>query len=161
MPPVSILDPATLDCNHVLFSREQIYRLLPQQYEFSQLDAIIHIDVPTGTFAAYRDVRPDEWWCRGHMPQQPIFPGVLMVESAAQLSSFAQSQFAPTGDDSVMGFGGIDRCKFRDSVFPPARVILVGRATDLRIRKFTCDIQGFVDGKMVFEAEIAGIRLKL
>ncbi len=161
MPPLAIIDPESLNCENVLFTREQIYRILPQQYEFSQLDAIIHVDPATVTFAAYRDIRPDEWWCRGHMPKQAIFPGVLMVESAAQLSSFAQTQLVPTGDDTIMGFGGIDKCKFRDSVFPPSRVILVGRSVDLRIRKFKCEIQGFVKGRMVFEAEISGIRLKI
>jgi 3-hydroxyacyl-[acyl-carrier-protein] dehydratase len=155
-----ILDPASLDCEDVLFDREQIYKTLPQKYEFAQLDAVIHAD-PTGeTFAAYRDVRADEWWCRGHMPQQAIFPGVLMIECAAQLSAFAQLTLREMGD-FVMGFGGIDAAKFRDSVFPPSRIIFIGKALDTRMRKFSCQIQAFVSDRMVFEGTITGIRLKI
>ena len=73
MPPTKILDPASLDCENVIYSREQIYEVLPQKYEFAQLDAVIHVDSEAETFAAFRDVRADEWWCRGHMPQQAIF----------------------------------------------------------------------------------------
>lgn len=160
MPPAQILDPTSLDCDNVLFSREQIYEVLPQKYEFAQLDAIIHADPEALTFAAYRDVRADEWWCRGHMPQQAIFPGVLMIECAAQLSAFAQHALRPTVD-FIMGFGGIDGAKFRDSVIPPARIIFAGRALDTRERKFSCGVQAFVDGRMAFEGRITGIRLKL
>lgn len=159
MPPTSIIDPDSLDCDRVLYTKEQIYEVLPQKYEFAQLDAIIHGDTEAAQFAAYRDIREDEWWCRGHMPQQPIFPGVLMVECAAQLAAFAQKILVPEGD-GVMGFGGVEKGKFRDSVYPPSKLILVGRAIDLRLRKFRCEIQGFVNGRMAFECEIAGIRLK-
>ncbi|MBK8269654.1 MAG: beta-hydroxyacyl-ACP dehydratase [Planctomycetes bacterium] len=159
MPPAPILDPAALDCGKVLFSREDIYKLLPQQFEFSQLDGIIHMDNENLVYAAYRDVRPDEWWCRGHMPQQPIFPGVLMVESAAQLSAFIQQKLIP--DEGIMGFAGINDAKFRDSIFPPARIILVAHVIDKRMRKFQCLVQAFVNGRMAFEGIIAGTKLKI
>jgi len=160
MPPTPIVDPDSIRCDELLYTREQIYQILPQQFEFSQLDGIVLADKEAMVFAAYRDVRPDEWWCRGHMPQQAIFPGVLMIEAAAQLSAFAQQLIVPT-PGAIMGFAGVDRAKFRDSIFPPARVILIGRPTDTRLRRFQCEIQGFVDGKMAFEAAISGIRLKI
>ncbi|MFQ5429351.1 MAG: 3-hydroxyacyl-ACP dehydratase FabZ family protein [Phycisphaerae bacterium] len=160
MPPLPIVDPSSLDCDRVLYGREDIYDVLPQRFEFAQLDGIIHADIEAGRFAAFRDVRSDEWWCRGHMPQQPIFPGVLMVECAAQLCAFAQSLLVPK-NGPVMGFGGIQDAKFRDSVYPPARLIFVGCAIDRRIRRFISEVQAFVDGRMVFEGRIAGIRLKL
>ena len=144
----------------MLFCKEQIYEVLPQKYEFAQLDGIIHADSEAMTFAAFRDVRADEWWCRGHMPQQAIFPGVLMIECAAQLSAFAQHALHPISG-FIMGFGGIDGAKFRDSVMPPARIIFAGKSLDTRERKFICAVQAFVDGRMAFEGRISGIRLKL
>lgn len=160
MPPVAILDPNSFDCDRPLYTREQIYAVLPQQFEFAQLDGFLHADTERGTFAAYRDVRDDEWWCRGHMPQQPIFPGVLMVESAAQICAFAEKLVFPE-NKHVMGFGAIDKAKFRDSVYPPARVIFVARSISERSRKFICEIQAFVAGKMAFEGRITGMRLKI
>lgn len=159
MPPVPLLNLGSLDCDRVLYTKDQIYGALPQRFEFAQLDAVIHIDAEAAEIAAYRDVRADEWWCRGHMPEQPIFPGVLMVECAAQLASFIRHILRPD-DTEIIGFGGIDKAKFRESVYPPARVILVGRAIDKRPRRFICEFQSFVEGKMVFEGQISGIRLK-
>lgn len=159
MPPSPILDPVALDPERIVYSKEQIYAVLPQKFEFAQLDGFIHADVEAATFAALRTVRDDEWWCRGHMPQQPIFPGILMIECCAQLCAFAQQLVIP--DTSVaMGFGGIDKVRFRDSVYPPAQVILIARVTDARRRKFVCDVQAFAKGKMAFEGTITGIRLK-
>lgn len=160
MPPTAIIEPADLDCDNILYDRARIYELLPQRHEFSQLDSIIHIDCEAGVFAAFRDIREDEWWCRGHMPQQAIFPGVLMVEAAAQLCAFTQKMLYK-GDLGVMGFGGITDAKFRESIYPPARIILVGHVDDSRARRYTCTVQAFVDGKMAFEGVIRGIALKI
>ncbi|MBX3395648.1 MAG: beta-hydroxyacyl-ACP dehydratase [Phycisphaerae bacterium] len=159
MPPPPILDAAQLDCSRILYSRDEIYEVLPQQFEFSQLDGIIYADDANMVYAAYRDVRADEWWCRGHMPQQPIFPGVLMIESAAQLSAFMQKKVAP--EDGIMGFAGVYDAKFRDSIFPPNRIVLVGQVIDARVRKFQTKVQAFVRGNMAFEGIIAGTKLKL
>lgn len=159
MPPVAFIDPETIDCTKVLHDREAIYKILPQAHEFAMLDGIVHIDVENLLFAAYVDVSDDQWWCRGHMPQKAIFPGALMIESAAQLSAFTQ-KMVYEGCTDVMGFGAIDGGKFRDSVFPPARVILVGKVIDKRLRCYTCAVQTFVNGKMAFEGTIRGINLK-
>lgn len=160
MPPSPLLDVAILDCRRVLYSREHIYSVLPQKFEFAQLDAVIHLNKEDGTGAAYRDVRSDEWWCRGHMPGRPLFPGVLMLESAAQLAAFVRSTLYPEDDGSFMAFGGIDNVKFRGSVVPPARIIIVGRGQEQRSRRFVYEVQSFVDGDVVFEGVITGLRLK-
>lgn len=160
MPPPNLLDPSTLDCSKVLYDREAIYKALPQKYEMAQLDGVIYADREQSMIAAYRDVRADEWWCRGHMPGNPIFPGVLMMESAAQCAAFTQNLFYPV-DNAFMGFGGVDEAKFRDSVIPPARVVLICRMVEARSRRFICRIQAYVAKSMVFEGLIAGIQLKM
>lgn len=161
MPPLPIIEPSALDPTRVLYTREQIYQYLPQRHEFAQLDGIIHVDKEGHSAAGIREVRADEWWCRGHMPGRPIFPGVLMLECAAQLAGFVQHEFAPMEEGYFLGFGGVDRCKFRDAVIPPARIVLAGKMTESRKRRFVCDLQAFVDGVMVFEASISGMPLKL
>ncbi|HPF39127.1 MAG TPA: 3-hydroxyacyl-ACP dehydratase FabZ family protein [Phycisphaerae bacterium] len=160
MPPAAIIEPSDLHCDSVVYDRDRIYELLPQRFEFSQLDSIILSDVENRLFAACRDVKADEWWCRGHMPTQAIFPGVLMVEAAAQLSAFTQKMLYPN-DNGIMGFGGITDAKFRESIYPPARVILVARVTDDRARRYTCHVQSFVNGSMAFEGVIRGVALKI
>jgi 3-hydroxyacyl-[acyl-carrier-protein] dehydratase len=159
MPRTPILDPSGLDCSKVLVTREQIYKVLPQQYEFSQLDGIIHLDLETGTAAGYRDIRTDEWWCRGHMPGHPIFPGVLMLECAAQLAAFVQQKLLPS-EGGFLAFGGVDGAKFRGSVTPPSRIILLGKVIEARARRFICEIQSYCNGAMAFEGVITGLPIK-
>jgi 3-hydroxyacyl-[acyl-carrier-protein] dehydratase len=159
MPPFPLVDLSQLDCGKVLYTREQIYQVLPQRYEFAQLNAIIHFDPADATAVAYRDVRPDEWWCRGHMPGNPLFPGVLMVESAAQLAAFAHHCWSPLSD-GFMGFGALDKVKFRGSVTPPARILFAGRGVEHRSRRFVYEAQAFVNGVIVFEGVITGMRMK-
>ena len=88
MPPVALVDPATIDTSRVLVDREGIRRGNPQRFEMEQLTAIVAIDPEKHLIIGYKDVEPDEFWVRGHMPDYPLMPGVLMCEAAAQLSSY-------------------------------------------------------------------------
>lgn len=157
MPPPFILDPATLDPERVLHSRDDIYRALPQQFEFKQLDAICYHDPERGIAGAVRDVRLDEWWVRGHVPGRPIFPGVLLLEAVAQLSAFATKYMY--GYTGMVAYGGVDKCKFRTPVIPPTRLILLARQLENRPRRIICETQAFVEGALVFEATITGLAM--
>src|SRR3982751_1741668 len=88
MPPVALVDPATIDASRVLFDLEGIRQANPQRFEMEQLSAIVLLDPEQHLIAGYKDVRPDEFWVRGHMPGYALMPGVIMCEAAAQLASF-------------------------------------------------------------------------
>ncbi len=68
--------------------------LLPHGPEFRFIDALITLDPGKSGTATYL-VRGDEPFLRGHMPGEPIFPGVLLIEAAAQLSGIV-AQSDPT-----------------------------------------------------------------
>jgi 3-hydroxyacyl-[acyl-carrier-protein] dehydratase len=155
MPPEPFLDLSSLDQSTVEVDREAIYRVNPHRYEFEQLDGIFRCDRQAGLIAGYRDVRDDEFWVRGHIPGRPIFPGALMMETAAQLVSYYAMTLAP--GKGFLGFGGVDGVKFRGEVVPGQRVILLGRMVEARSRRVVGDVQSFVDGKMVFEGRITGM----
>ena len=88
MPPELHYDPSKLDLEQVLVDQEGIRRVNPQRFEMEQLTAIVHLDNEQHLIAGYKDVRPDEFWTRGHMPGYPLLPGVLMCEAAAQLAAY-------------------------------------------------------------------------
>ncbi len=155
MPPPAFLDLSTIDLNRVLITREQIYQKLPHRYEFMQLDGIIHLDLEKKLAVGYRDIREDEWWVKGHIPGRPLFPGVLMVETAAHLASYVSVSLLL--GIKFLGFGGIDKTKFREAVSPPARLYLVGKADEIKPRRTICSVQGFIDGRMAFETQITGL----
>ena len=155
MPPPALLDLSRIDLNRVIATRDEIYQRLPHRYEFMQLDGIIHMDLERLEAVGYRDIREDEWWVRCHIPGRPIFPGVLMVETAAHLASYVTTEVIKHA--GFLGFGGIDATKFREAVAPPARLILVGKGEQIKPRRTICAVQGFVEGRMVFETRITGL----
>jgi len=156
MPPTPYLDIQTLDCDNVLVDRKEIYKVLPHRYEFERLDAIVHIDIENGLMAGYHDARDDEFWVRGHIPGRPIFPGVLIIETAAQLVSY--HVWKATNVEGFLGFAALDDVKFRGAVEPGQRLLLVGKMIELRPpRRCKGGVQGFVDGRMCFEGVITGM----
>ncbi|MFQ6048258.1 MAG: 3-hydroxyacyl-ACP dehydratase FabZ family protein [Phycisphaerae bacterium] len=136
-------------------SKEQIYDVLPHRQEFALLDGVVMIDVQARRMVAFKDVRPQEWWTRGHIPGRPLLPGVLMIEAAAQMASYYTH--VAMKDRRFWGFSGVDRVKFREAVSPPARLYLIGEAVELRRRRTVCQVQGLVQGRIVFEAKITGM----
>ena len=156
MPPQLIYDPKLVDQSKVAFTQEQIYQVNPHRYEFQQLDGIFFIDDSTDVMAGYRDIRPDEFWVRGHIPGRPLFPGVLMIECAAQMVSYYI--VTRSKEKGFLGFGGVDEVKFRGQVVPGDRLIMIGKMLEMRGRRRNVGhAQGFVRDQMVFEGLITGI----
>ena len=153
-----ILDLERFKECEVVYDRSQIYGRSPQRHEFARLDALVHLDYEAGNSVAYHEVRDDEWWCRGHIPGNPILPGVLMLEAAAQLAAFMECYSRPEFKGFV-GYGGVDKCKFRQTVTPPARFWLLCRRLQVRSRRIICQVQGVVDDALIFEAEVTGLIL--
>jgi 3-hydroxyacyl-[acyl-carrier-protein] dehydratase len=156
MPPEVMFDVSTVDDGRVLFNIDQINEVNPQRFEMQQLTAIVHIDVENKLCVGYKDVTENEFWVRGHMPDFPLMPGVIMCEAAAQLIGyFSKKHLVPVG--SFIVFGGMDSVRFRGQVKPGDRLWLVGKATKVNRRQVINDVQGFVDGKMVFEGTLFGM----
>jgi 3-hydroxyacyl-[acyl-carrier-protein] dehydratase len=105
----------------------------------------------------YKDVTEKEFWIRGHIPGRPIMPGVIMIEAAAQLSSFFVKEiYNLTG---FIGFAGIDSAKFRAVVEPGQRLYLLCNISKFRSRKYTAIVQGIVNDVMVFDTVISGLNV--
>ena len=157
MPPVLHFDPSKLDMNHVVADREAIRAVNPQRFEMEQLTAVVHVDTERELLVGYKDVRPDEFWVRGHMPGAPLLPGVLMCEAAAQLAAFYIAKYSGLLRDGFIGFGGMESVRFRAPVRPGDRLVLVAKALKLHRRQCIFDVQGLVGSTMVFHGQIIGV----
>jgi len=155
MAPPLLVDLAKVDLGHVLMSIHEIRQYNPHRYEMEQLSGVIHLDAAAGQIVAFKDVRADEFWVRGHIPGRPLLPGVLMIEAAAQMSSLYYKRV--TGDARFLGFGGVDAVKFRGQVAPGDRLLLLGQVIEIRGRRAVFDTQGVVEDRLVFEARITGM----
>ena len=158
MPPVALVDPATIDTSRVLADGEAIRKGNPQRFEMEQLTAIVYLDRDDHLIIGYKDVRADEFWVRGHMPDYPLLPGVLMCEAAAQLSSY-YCHLISLAEGNFIGFGGMEDVRFRGQVRPGDRLVLVSKATRVNRRQTIFETQGFVGTNMVFHGRIIGVPL--
>ncbi len=160
MPRRSPIELSKLDIQNVVADIETIRQDNPQRYEFEQLSWICHFDQEAGEVAGVLDVPEDPWWARGHVPAQPLMPGVLMLESAAQLCSWAVHQiYKAEKEERIFGFGGIDKVKFRSTIFPPSKMVIVGKAVDVRTRRAIFDTAGYDEtlSRAIFQAQITGM----
>ena len=156
MPPQFILDLSNIDLDAVRHGPEMIERVNPQRGDMRHLDAIVWHD-DEGGIIGYKDVRGDEFWVPGHIPGRPLLPGVIMLEAAAQVSSFCTKHVL--GWEGFIGFGGLENCKFRLPVEPGSRLYILCKMTDSRHRRVRASVQGMVDGKLVFETEVIGTKM--
>lgn len=158
MPPVALVEPSTIDTTRVMFDQDAIRAANPQRFEMEQLTAIVHVDPAAGLIIGYKDVTDDEFWVRGHMPDYPLLPGVLMCEAAAQLCSF-YSHYIELMPGRFLGFGGMEDVRFRGRVRPGDRVIILAKALRVNRRQAHFETQGFVGENMVYHGKLIGVAL--
>lgn len=157
MPPQLVFDISGIDLNKVIYGQEAIRQANPQRGDMEMLNGIVYADPSLGRIIGYKDVREDEFWVPGHIPGRPLFPGVLMIECAAQLASFYTRMFV--GWKGFIGFGGVEETKFRQQVAPGCRMYLIGQKLWERHHRIKCTVHGIVNGNMVFETGIVGTEM--
>jgi 3-hydroxyacyl-[acyl-carrier-protein] dehydratase len=158
MPPVALIDPAQIDTSRILYDQDAIRQANPQRFEMEQLTAIVDIDDKARRIVGYKDVRDDEFWVRGHIPDSPLMPGVLICEAAAQLCSF-YCHLIHLVEDGFLGFGGLEDVRFRGQVVPGDRLVIVAQALRLNRRQSIFETQGFVGTNLVYHGRVMGVVL--
>ena len=133
---------------------QRILRLLPHRYPFLLVDRVLDIDLQAKTIRAIKNVTVNEPHFEGHFPQEPVMPGVLIIEAMAQAAAVLVGVSLDLADKG-MGtyFMSIDKCRFRRKVVPGD--VLELHVTTLRgggkVWKF--EGRAIVDGELAAEAE--------
>ncbi len=134
------------------FDAQQLRRILPHRYPFLLVDRVIEIEDDRRA-VGIKNVCINEPYFQGHYPSQPIMPGVLIIESMAQLSGILLSQkLEHTGKVAVLL--SMDNVKFRRPVLPGDQLVL--EAETLRVKSRTAHVRcrALVDDDLVAQAEI-------
>lgn len=135
-----------------IYDIQALKRLLPHRYPMLLVDKIIEL-APT-YIVGVKNYTANEPFFQGHFPSEPVLPGVLMVESIAQIGGvLILSQL-----DNQLGYSTyflkIDNAKFRQKVVPGDTVIYkVSLVTPLRRGVATMRGLAFVGERLVCEAE--------
>jgi 3-hydroxyacyl-[acyl-carrier-protein] dehydratase len=147
------LDLSTID----LLDREGLGAFIPHRGHMMQLDAVVWWKPDYTLGVAVKHVRPDEFWCAGHIPGRPLLPGVLMVEAGAQLASYLY--FVRMDHRRFAGFTRIEDTSFRGQVSPGDDLYLISREVKFHPKRFIADVQGMVKDRVVFESRVTGMIL--
>ena len=128
---------------------------LPHRYPFLLVDKIVAC-TPGECITGIKNVTINEEFFNGHFPDEPIMPGVLMVEAMAQVSGVLGFISAGlTAEDGYLYlFAGVDKVRFKRRVIPGDQLIIRSTLTMQKrgIYKFDCTVH--VDQQLACSAQV-------
>jgi UDP-3-O-[3-hydroxymyristoyl] N-acetylglucosamine deacetylase/3-hydroxyacyl-[acyl-carrier-protein] dehydratase len=136
-----------------IFTIEEIKKRLPHRFPFLLVDKIIALD--ESSIVGIKNVTFNESFFQGHFPDEPIMPGVLLVEALAQTGGLLVLSSVEEPEKYSTYFLKIDKLKFKQKVVPGDTVILKMEFADV-IRRGIATMfgQAFVGNKLVLEGEM-------
>lgn len=130
----------------------EIKEIIPHRYPFLLIDKVQDY-VPGESAIAIKNVTVNEPFFQGHFPQEPVMPGVLIVEAMAQTGAIAILSH-PDYKGKTAYFGGINNARFRQKVVPgdtlELTVEIIKRKGPIGIGQGTAK----VNGKIAAQAEL-------
>lgn len=131
---------------------KEIEAIIPHRHPFLLVDEIE--DYEPGEFAVgYKCVTFREDFFRGHFPEYPVMPGVLIIEALAQVGAVAILA-KEENRGKIAFFGGIDKCRFKGQVKPGDKLKLETKIIRQKGPVGVGEAVASVDGKLVAKAEI-------
>lgn len=133
---------------------DKILQILPHRWPFVMVDRVTEI-VPHERIRGHKSVSINEPWFPGHFPQNPILPGVLVIEALAQIGgilAYASEPFDQAA--SLLYFLGIDKAKFRRPVIPGDRLDLEVTVVHHRTNVWKLKGEASVDGTLCAQGEL-------
>lgn len=132
--------------------REVILKVLPHRYPFLFVDDIYEIEYQKKV-VGIKNVSFNEPWILGHFPDEPVFPGVLLIETMAQICGFIFYD-EEKGGKFISYLSKIDNAKFIGKVAPGHTVVVEGTLENLFGNFAKVKAVAIVNKKKVAEAKI-------
>ncbi len=134
---------------------KDIQKLLPHRYPFLLVDRIIEME-PGIRALGIKNVTINEGFFQGHFPEQPIMPGVLIIEALAQVAGVLAFCSEVSEGRSVY-FMSIEKAKFRRPVLPGDQLKLEVKILQRRGNVWKFSGSAVVEQKLATEAEFTAM----
>jgi 3-hydroxyacyl-[acyl-carrier-protein] dehydratase len=136
---------------------ERLIRLLPHRYPFLLVDRVLEMDEERAV--TLKNVTLNEPFFPGHFPEQPIMPGVLILEALAQ--SGAVLALHLMGDDhGLFMLTGLDKVRFRRRVIPGDQLRMEVKVIKHHRPLWKMRAEARVDGELAAEAELSAMEVQ-
>ena len=134
-------------------SKEDITNLLPHREPMLLIDELSEIDKLSSATALVK-VRKDSFFVQGHFPQNPVMPGVLIVESFGQAAAAltAHGLDKSTYENKLVFLMGVEKARFRNPVIPDCDLVLKIEAIRSHGRVWKYKGEAFVEDKKMADA---------
>ena len=135
-----------------MLNQKEIEEIIPQRAPFLMLDRVEEY-IPGESCIAYKDVKEDEYYFKGHFPGNPVMPGVLLVEAMAQVGGVCML-CAEEHRGKIPFFGAIDNVKFKRPVVPGDKVVMRAEVTKVKGNFGKVHAEAFVDDQLAAQADL-------
>ncbi|MGI4776373.1 MAG: 3-hydroxyacyl-ACP dehydratase FabZ [Janthinobacterium lividum] len=134
----------------------EIVKMIPHRYPMLLIDKIIELEA-NNSIIAIKNVTFNEPQFNGHFPDNPVMPGVLIIEAMAQASAVLVSKSMDSATDKDVYFMSIEGAKFRKIVRPGDTLFIYSKIEQSRshVWKFSSNVK--VDGVIVAESQFTAM----
>jgi len=145
--------------NHSLAENKPVYgiveimKLLPHRYPFLLVDRITELE-PGKRIVGLKNVTINEQFFQGHFPGMPVMPGVLIIESMAQVGGVLVYREMPEKNNKLIYFTGIENARFRRPVVPGDQLRIEIEVLNRRSNFGKLRGRATVEGKLAAEAVV-------
>ena len=138
----------------IRLNKENIRNLLPHREPMLLIDELYDIKKLTSATAVV-NVKKDSFFVQGHFPDQPVMPGVLIVEAFGQAAAAltAHGIDKETYDNKLVYLMSVEKARFRNPVIPDCKLELKIEAIRSHGRVWKYKGEAFVEGKKMADAQ--------
>jgi beta-hydroxyacyl-ACP dehydratase FabZ len=137
----------------IVYGISDIMRFLPHRYPFLLVDRIVELEQER-RIVGLKNVTINEPFFPGHFPGAPVMPGVLIIESMAQVAGVLIYRDLPDKQSKLIYFSGIENAKFRRPVVPGDQLRIEMELLSRRSNFGKMRGRATVDGKLAAEAVV-------
>lgn len=129
-----------------------IRKILPHRYPFLLIDKIIELEEDKRA-VGIKNVTINDYFFKGHFPDRPVMPGVLIVEAMAQVAGVLMLS-KPANAGKIAYFMSMDKVKFRKTVVPGDQLVLEAGVVKIKSKTGQVHTRALVNGKVVAESDL-------